>query len=304
LRGSGWNAEALIQAQSGNNLSIEGCFFDQITGNGSSADTTGYSKSIEIWGGSGHVIRGNSFYGFESGGAVRFSNGGTGGLIENNYFYNPDTRSGANSNWAWAIVVRSCDGGTYIIRNNVIDLTGNGKYSSSNLRAMAFWDDHGSTTRKIFNNTVVGNGYGTGIHGAGSKVLLYNNIFYNLQTAYDNPSNITARNNIFYKVGSKVDGSFNSESNTSYDNPMIKTPSMSNGKADDAILTAQSSNAIDSGYEADADIPSQDFRDGKRNSVDIGAFEYDASISPSVPPSESPSEPPTPPKNLRILSPN
>jgi len=278
FRGSGWSSESLVLVRT--KSFFENCFFDQITGN-----TTGYSKSIELFYGdaSGSIIRSCVFRGFGPGGAVRFSNEADDSVIENNYFFYPDSR---RTN-CWALVVRSQGGGTVIIRNNVFNLSTDSGPSGSSLRAMAFWDDHSSTTRKIFNNTIISNGKGTGVHGYGAQVLLYNNIFYSIQTGYDNPGNVTARNNIFYNVVNKVDGSFSAEYNSITSNPHLYNPTMSNNNASDASLTSDSDAAIDSAYQNDPDIPTVDHEGLTRDSaVDIGAFEYSGG-SPSNQPAQA-----------------
>ena len=281
FKGAGWFSESMVVVRS--KSIFDNCFFDQITGN-----STGYSKSVELFyaASSGSTFKNCVFKGFGPGGALRFGNESSNGTIERNYFYYPDSRRGT----AWALVVRSQAGGTVVIKNNVFNLSTSSSLGGSNLRAMAFWDDHKSTVRKIFNNTIISNGYGTGVHGSGSSVLLYNNIFYNLQTGYDNPGNVIARNNIFYKAGSKIDGSFSAEYNSISSNPNLYNPTMSNNDADDAALTSDSNAAIDSGYQNDPDIPSYDYRSEERNAVDIGAFEHNSSWSISRP------------KNIRIIS--
>lgn len=267
--GAGWEGECLFQANGAGNILVEDCYFDQFTGN-----TEGYSKSIEFIGGSGHIIRRNIFEGFESGGALRFSNNGTGALIERNYFFRPDERQPVGA--AWAMVIRSCNGGTYITRNNVFDLIQDtNRWSSSNLRAMAFWDDHAATVRKIFNNTIISNGLGTGIHGTGGsgEVKLYNNIFYDLQTGYDNPSPpLTALNNCWYSVGNKVDGSFDTESGSFTTDPNLIDDTMGDDATNAAIQSP--SDCIDGSYTSDADIPTDDFTGAPRSGTpDVGAFE-------------------------------
>jgi hypothetical protein len=284
FQGAGWEAEGLIEINGGNNTIIQDCIFDQITGN-----SNGYSKSFEQNGGSGHIIRRNIFYGFASGGAVRFSDGGTGGIIEQNYFYHPDIRD----DWAWAIVIRSADGGTYVVRNNVIDLTNHGQLtSSSELRGMAFWDDHAPTTRKIINNTIISSDKaGVGIQSGGATNFGYNNIFYDLSPGWNNIKDGTdLRNNVFYSCGSKyLDGTPN-ESGSLTDDPNLSNPSMSNNSPTDARINFPSV-AIDAGFSGDSDIPSDDFEGKTRptgNEIDIGAFEYGLGA----------------PQNLRIISAN
>lgn len=285
MKGAGYEAEALMNI-SGSNHIIQDCFFDQITGN-----SKGYSKSIELRGGSGHKIRRNKFYGFASGGALRFSDHGTGATIERNFFYHPDTRD----DMAWALVIRSGNGGTYIVRNNVFDLTGSSGMSNDDLTGGRFWFDYKPTTRKIYNNTFISDGKGYGLKGHGDTAYVYNNIFYNLHTAYDNGGGAKLRDNIFWSCDKKYDDSPGLEQGSSTANPEIKNPSMSNNMANDASLTNDSIQAINSGYENDSAIPSNDFNGYERVNTDIGAFEYtDASTSNT----------PSPPTNLTIISSN
>lgn len=270
ISGAGYEAEALIRTSGSNHL-IDNCTFDQITGN-----PNGYSKSIEIAGGNGHIVSDCTFYGYASGGALRFSNDGTGGTIERNFFYHPDTRDDS----AWALVVRSCSGGTYIIKNNIIDMTNHGGLTSTTeLRGMAFWYDHSSTTRLIYNNTFVSNNYSgcavNGMGGSSSIVNFYNNIVVGVDVAYNNDSpNLHMRNNIFYQVDHVTEnGTQGTDINTKILNPNLFDVSMSNDDPDGAMLTNLSIEAIDSGFEGDANLPTTDFNGNERSNIDIGAFE-------------------------------
>lgn len=292
VRGSGWtkkdgcpSAESLCCLRT--KVVFDGCYFDQITGN-----SYGYSKSIEFRYADYAEIKRCTFKGYSMGGAVRFSNGADNGVIDNNYFYYPDPR---DDNYAWAIVVRSQDGGTCQIINNVIDMTHNGSLSGSNLRGMAFWDDHGPVTRKMFNNTIISDGSGYGIHGTGSTNLGYNNIFYNLQAGWNNiGNNTTLKNNIFYSCDQKYNDGSPSESGTLVTNPSPINPSMSNHVAADAMIESQSA-AIDRGTSSDPNIPTNDYAGTIRpqgSAIDIGAFEYGGNPGDTTPPD--------PPTGLRL----
>jgi hypothetical protein len=279
FQGAGWSSETLLSAGSAG-IVVEDCFFDQLSGN-----SEGYSKSIEIRGGSEHIIRGSVFYGYRSGGALRFSNHGTGAVIEGNYFYHPDTRSGAD--WAWAMVIRSADGGTYIVRNNVIDMTNPGPHSGSNLRGIAVWGDSAATTRKYFNNVFIGDGAGYGIHSGGAANIAHNNIFYNLQAGWNNIVDGTIlRNNIFYACNNKFVDGIPDEEGSGITDPNLANPSMSNATAFDTEIQLPS-DAIDAGLNSDPDAPVLDFEGNARpfgSAIDIGAFEYGASPPDDDPP--------------------
>lgn len=272
LSGAGWTAESLMVTHyNASDVVVQDCHFDQFAGNGASADTTGYSKSIEIRGGAGHIVRRNTFFGFASGGGLRFSNNGTGGLVERNYFYGPDTRKEI----AWALVVRSCDGGTYLVRNNVFDLTDNGTIDGGELRGIASWDDHATTIRKIFHNTFIGADAGYGIHSGGADNRAANNIFYGLQAGWNNVGDdTTLTNNIFFQCGQPHNDGTPAESGSLSSDPNLVHPSMSNREANDANLL-EPSDAIDGGDPSDPDLPLDDFNGNVRSDgPDIGAFEY------------------------------
>jgi len=264
--GSGWAAEALIVAGSGdNNIRIEDCSFDALSGSES------YSKSIEIRGGSGHIIRSNTFRGYTTGGAIRFSDHGTGALIEKNFIYGPDTREDS----AWAIVIRSGDGGKYIVRNNVIDLTGT-TFSNNALTGMRFWYDYQSTERVIHNNVIIGDGRGSAFNGHGSTTTLYNNIIYGTYRTYDGSDMAaTFTNNLLWNVVRSLTPDL-IESGTVYGNPNLVDSTMSNHIAADAKIQYPSA-AIDAGSSSYPDIPTDDYEGVSRpqgSGIDIGAFEY------------------------------
>jgi hypothetical protein len=287
FQGAGWgtdSGECLIIAGSGENkITLENCFFDQFTGN-----NVGYSKSIEIRGGNGHVIRGNTFYGYGFGGALRFSDHGTGAIVEKNFFYGPDY----NATAAWAMVIRSCDGGVYIVRNNVFDMTNHGGFTTTTqLRGIASWFDYSSTTRLIYNNTFISSGgHGAAVEGMGGNaeniVNMYNNIVVGVDVGFNNDSsNLHLRNNIFYNCDNITeDGLEGTNQNSIVTNPYITNVSMSNHKATDAMLTNESTNAINSGFSDSAYLPNEDYSENIRSNIDIGAFELiDGFESPQLP---------------------
>lgn len=267
INGSGWETEALIVAGSNiDNITIEDSHFNAIDGTNQA-----YSKSFEIRGGKDHIIRNNTFKGFTMGGAARFSNLGTGALIENNFFYNPDDRGTG----AFAIVIRSCNGGKYIIRNNVIDLSGS-NHSNTVLTAMRFWDDHAPTERIITHNTIISNHSGIAFNGHGSTTKVYNNILYETYRTYDGPD-MTADfvNNIVWNPTRALTPDLN-ESGTIYSDPNLTNPSMSNELATDAMIL-RGSPAIDTGNNTLAELPTEDIIGTARpqgSGMDIGAFEF------------------------------
>jgi hypothetical protein len=281
--GDGWldndvsDAEALmIIGNDDDDILIEDCIFNTY-------DTDDYySKAIEIRGGQGHVIRGNIFNGYTGGGALRFSNYVTGGLIENNYFYNPDFRR--ESNQAWALVIRSCDGGTFVVRNNVFDLIGGSDedgVAGDDVRGIASWFDYQATTRKIYNNVFISDGVGAGVKAQGSSTStleIFNNIFYNLDYGFDSSGGegdyTHFKNNIFWNVDTQRDTDIATEVGSIEVNPLFVNPSMGNHEPYDVMIELGSP-AINAGINTDQNIPELDFNsDPRDNNPDIGVFEY------------------------------
>ena len=272
ISGAGWEEEFLVYTGF-DSLRLESNFFNAMLG------SEPYSKSIEINGGDGHIIRNNTFKGYGTGGGLRFSNNGTGALIENNFFYDPDVRS----EWAWALVIRSCDGGTYIVRNNVFDMTNHGSLSgTTDLRGIASWYDYFPTTRLIYNNVFISeNQDGAAVEGMGGHadniVKMYNNIIVGVDVGFNNDnSNLELRNNIFFDSNSITEnGNEGLNENTINTDPNLVNPSMSNHIAADTMIGSPS-DAIDGGYTSDSQIPNEDYSGNARdNNPDIGAFEFE-----------------------------
>jgi len=277
IRGAGWTTEALIVAGNGDSgITLTGCSIDAIQG------STYYSKCIEIRGGGGHTIRGNTIKGLTAGGAVRFSNSWntTQNLVEKNYFYYPDGRNTGSG--AFALTMRGADGSSgscsILIRNNVFDLTGSSGFSNDNLAALHphTWYDLDSTLY-VYNNTFVSDGAGECCESGGTvATYVYNNIIYDFADAWDNTADsMHFRNNIIYSCASGV------ETYGTYDSNVTTDPHLSNAamtQATDAELTASSTNAINAGYGTPGSdsIPSDDYDGTARSNIDIGAFEYGA----------------------------
>lgn len=274
VSGAGWSAEALVVGtDSVDNMVIEDCFFDQITGNSS-----GYSKSIEIRGGGGHVVRGNVFHGFGTGGALRFAHDWNGEIsVEGNFFYRPDSRV----EYANAVVARNADGdtmaGTMFIRNNVISLRDAEQLTGNNLIGILIYYIQSPSHFRIFNNTIVGSGEGYGIKGDGTTMEVVNNIIHSVGRAHDNAeTGVTHRNNILHGCNDLYDNVPDIVEGEQIDDPHLANPTMSSNSADDAQLTAASASAIDMGFgTAGVDgLPELDFGGHLRADIDIGAWEF------------------------------
>ena len=270
ISGEGW-AESLIVGHEPNVVG-PGNFVDAITGNSS-----GYGGFVEFRYENGPLITGNVFRGYGSNGGVRCSNFAA-CTIENNFIYEPDPRNGP---WCWAIVVRQQDDGVSILRNNVISLVGSGgSCTGSDLEGMAFWGDEGNATRKIINNTFVGDGDGVAILGSSSVAVVADNIFYDVAQGWEiNDSgqewSHTLTNNCFFSVPTHYEDGVPNESGTFTSNPNLSNPLMSNDVAADAKPVSPSP-AINGASGQDQHTPTMDIAGAVRpggSSNDVGAFE-------------------------------
>lgn len=267
LRGAGWPDEALIVVRQA--ATFTGNYLDQWTGN-----SGGYGKGAEMRADEVHFY-GNTLEGYNFGGGLRYANDSGNGIVDGNFFFRPDHRTGN----AWAIVVRSqSESETTIFRNNVVDMTNGTGLSGSSLRGTSNFSDHGPAIRKTYNNTFICDGNGYAIHAGGSTNYYYNNIFYDCQTGVNNmPSNTEMRNNLCYSCGNFwVDGTPTVDSGNITSDPDLVDPTMGGGDGDplDARIQADSP-AEDAGYGADPDIGTEDYEGNDRTigTVDIGAFE-------------------------------
>lgn len=126
---------------------------------------------------SGTLVQGNTIYGFNYA-AIKTGGNATDRpsnvIVERNYIHSP----GAPTTLQAGIIYRDTDNS--IFRYNVIDLRSSSG-QSSNTRGFTSWDAGGGNA--VYNNTIVMNGYGIGIHTTSQNNNSFrNNVIYEADT--------------------------------------------------------------------------------------------------------------------------
>lgn len=259
LIGDGYEDEALMANNFPNDSKVSYCTFDTRRGRG-------YSKAIEVKVGERVVVSNNVITGFASGGGIRYSNGANHGIIERNLITHP-----LDDNAAFAICYRSADAGG-VIRNNIIDLRGS-TLGPKLLRGITGW--LGSNGREVYNNTIIGEGFGSAFKIEDRNWKIKNNFVLNVHTVFNisDSGGVTAERNAHYNcnVYEDNDNIFNDLGGNITEDPGIGNLQIENVSD---VIPREGSPLINSGINDDPDIPNNDYQKNEREAIDIGAFEY------------------------------
>ena len=309
MTGSGYTTEGLIRLDGNNNTIIN----NVLNSNGCP-----FAIGIEVSGssttGDYNTISGNRLINLAAqGGAVRVVHMDR-TIIENNWIDGANNNGPPNQDGEynhWAIVPRDpfnhdLSGGNYnLIRNNLIDLSNTTpSYCNGNENCnlgINTWNStgaDGTVPLKIFNNTFIGNGFGSGmkLQGGGAShdqtIEVRNNIILDFDIAIEVDNNITepgsvlsSHNNyyscLFYIKAEAPGTQIIDQGYSQNSNPfLVNTPPLT---ANDFKIQSGSP-CINSGTKdnGDSQIPEKDYRGMNRSAIDIGAYEYIYSLAPVI----------------------
>jgi len=266
-----------------NDFTVENCYFDNC-GFASDRDVifqnnyvnfnshaTGQNNGVAvyIWDGYlgsdviGNEILGSCYAGIK----VKES----GNLVEFNYIHDVDCDNGSNNQLG--ILFR--DTSSSIIRYNIIDMHLSPEQSTL-MAGMSAWNAGGSN--KIYNNTIVGNGYGYGVQSTELTGDNYrNNIVFDFGTAFRG-ENGNAQFNDIYSCSTQCDG-FTCSNNITSD------PKFADETFDgvDDFQIQSDSPMINAGTPYDDYSDTDYWGNDIVGNPDIGAHEYTAGETPASP---------------------